>query len=150
MSRHSVWELELFVRLLRQSGRISFGRLSIRMVLWAVCQLVRQRGEELRKDIDILNQRFLEKSVMYLLTAFTYFWNFLKTHLVVLFFTGMNIREVYFQPFLANFCNSSIDVIQTTHPLGVLVSRIVNEVSCVSLYHYTRRKNTPVSYESKF
>ncbi len=40
--------------------------------------------------------------------------------------------------------------IRTTHTLGALVWGIVNKVSCASLYHYTHRENTPVSYESKF
>ncbi len=35
------------------------------------------------------------------------------------------------------------------HPLGALISVIVNEISCASLYHYTHKKNTPVSYKIK-
>ncbi len=34
--------------------------------------------------------------------------------------------------------------IWTAHPLGALVLGMVNEVSCMSLYHYTHRKNTVV------
>ncbi len=54
-----------------------------------------------------------------------------------------NLSYLAFQIFYGN-------TIWTAHPLEALVSGIANEVSCVSLYHYTHRENTPVSYESKF
>ncbi len=58
-----------------------------------------------------------------------------------LFCTEFNAEQLLFEVF---------PHIWTTHLLGALVSGIMNEVSCASLYHDTNKEKTPVSYESKF
>ncbi len=62
-------------------------------------------------------------------------------------FTHPTFYQLWVQVYMVE--DVALVLIRTGHTLGALASGTVNEVSCVSLYHYTHRENTTVSYLSK-